>query len=360
MDALCFYQEVLYRQARYCLDFQRAYETEQKRLADEERRREKRRRETRERMRKLRKRRHEEKLNALKSDSSAQAATAADESPAGSSKKQTVSDDSPVAALITPHKPQEDVPETEHAESNGDNYDDDGDGDNDMHCFDENECVDIEVEGTDQKLADQSDEGNIVDEGVVNSIKPAASAASTPPTAKASNDQSSERKVGLVLIPLKSAADQIASFTTSTKYMYWPALLYSSYEAFESTFPLDKNTRQLYATVSRERMLHETHEIALWAQHGIVPPGSPQPIRVAILFGNDTPPCGTRSYPVYPKDITIFRGGVPQMPQVAFKPNGFKGISEYANNSKFQEAVQSPKMYKATKDTKMFESIELR
>ena len=27
---------------------------------------------------------------------------------------------------------------------------------------------------------------------------------------------------------------------------------------------------------------------------------------------------------------------------------------------KFQEAVQSAKMYKATKDTKMFESIELR
>lgn len=362
MDAFCFYQEVLYRQARYCLDFQRAYETEQKRIADEERRREKRRRETRERMRKLRKRRREEKLNALQSDCSPQAASEADEAPVGSSKKRMVSADNPAAALITPHKPQEDVPETEHDESNGNHYDDDNVDDNGVHCFDDDDSSDIGVEATDRKLCaslDQRDEGKIVKKDEKVDSKPAAS---MPATTKASNDQSSEGKVGLVLIPLKGANEQVASFTTGTKYMYWPALIYSSYEAFESTFPLDQNTRQVYATISRERMLHETHEIAMWAQHGIIPPGtcSPQPIRVAILFGGDVPPCGTRSYPIYPKDITIVRGGVPQMPQVSLKTNGFKNISDYASNPKFQEAVQSAKAYRATKDTNMLASLELR
>ena len=104
-------------------------------------------------------------------------------------------------------------------------------------------------------------------------------------------------------------------------------------------------------------MLHETHEIAMWTQHGIFTTGNPQPVQVAILFGSDVPPCGTRSYPIYPKDITIIRGGVPQMPQVAFKPNGFKGISEYANHPNFQEAVQLAKKYKTTKDTKVFASL---
>ena len=362
MDAFCFYQEVLYRQARYCLDFQRAYETEQKRLADKERRRDKRRKETRERMRKLRKRRREEKLNALQSGCSPKTASEANGILGGSSKKRKVSADNPAAALITPHKPQEDVPETEHAEDNGNHYDDgENIDDNDMHYFDDDDCDDMGVEVSDRTLGaspDQSDEGKIVEGNEkVNSTKPAAS---TTPTAKASDGQSSEGKVGLVLIPLKGAADYIASFTTSTKYMYWPALIYSSYEAFESAFPLDQNTRQAYATVNRERMLHETHEIAKWTQHGAVPHDHPQPVQVAILFGSNVPPCGTRSYPIYPTDITIVRGSVPQMPQVALKTNGFKKISEYANNPEFQEAVQSAKKYKSNKDTKVFASLQLR
>ena len=273
--------------------------------------------------------------------------------------KRSSADASAVAALITPHKPQ-DVPGIENAESNG-NFvdDDDDDDDNDMHCFDNNDCVDAGAEVTVRTIGTspgQGDNANAEEDEKVDS-KPAAS---TPPTAKASADQGSEGTVGLVLIPLKGANEQIASFATSTKYMYWPALIYPSYEAFESTFPLDQNnrrSRQVYATVNRERMLHETHEIAMWTQHGIFTPGNPQPVQVAILFGSDVPPCGTRSYPIYPKDITIIRGGVPQMPQVAFKPNGFKDISEYANNPRFQEAVQLAKKYKTTKDTKMFASL---
>ena len=49
-------------------------------------------------------------------------------------------DASAVAALITPHKPQ-DVPEIENAKSNGNSVDNDEDDDNDMHCFDNGDCV---------------------------------------------------------------------------------------------------------------------------------------------------------------------------------------------------------------------------
>ena len=365
MDAFCFYQEVLYRQARYCLDFQRAYETEQKRLADEERRREKKRSVTRESMRKLRKRRREEKekRNSLQSDCSSHEASDADGAPVGSSKKRKVSGgSSPAAALITPHKPQEDVPEIEHAESNDDHYDDSVD-DDDMHCFDDDDHADVRVEDRERTLGvppGQSYDANVEEDEKLDS-KPAAS---TPATAaKVSDDQGSEGKVGLVLIPLKATNEQIASFVTGTKYMYWPAIIYSSYDSFESSFPLVPDTRQLYAAVNRERMLHETHEIATWAQHGIIPLGNDaKPVQVAILFGSDVPPCGTRSFPIYPRDIAIIRGGVPQMPQVPFsKTKGLKDmLSDYAKNPKFQDAIQLAERYKATKDAQIFASLKLR
>ena len=152
------------------------------------------------------------------------------------------------------------------------------------------------------------------------------------------------------------------------KYTYWPALIYSSYDAFESTFPLCQDTRQLLVTVARERMLHETNEIAIWTQRGIIPPisttsesvGNSQTVKVAILLGSDIPPCGMRSYPVFPREISIVRGGVLQKPQMAFKKNAFKNMPGYANNSKFQEAVDMAKQYKTTKDTKILASQKLR
>lgn len=236
-------------------------------------------------------------------------AAKADDASATSSKKRKQSADNSTAALITPHKPQEDALDTEQAESNDNNFaDDDDDEDNDMYCFDDDQVI-FEEEDTNPKCAtstctspDQRDEGMVVEEEDMAS-KPAES---LRPTASTSDDRCDEGKVGFVLIPLKDTAD-IPLFAKTTKYVYWPALIYSSFEAFESAFPLDKETRQLFATINREWPRHEAVDISLWSQQGITPPidnnnsSRTYSVKVAMLFGSEVPPSGTRSYPIYPR-----------------------------------------------------------
>lgn len=284
-----------------------------------------------------------------------------DDAPATSSKKRKSSADNSTAALITPHKPQEDVLNTEQAESNVNNFDDDRDDeDNDMHCFDDDQII-FEEEDTNPKSAtstfpDQRNEGKVVEEEDMTS-KPAEP---SPPAARTSDDRCDEGKVGFVLIPLKDTAD-IPLIAKTTKYVYWPALIYSSFEAFESAFPLDKETRQLFATINREWPRHEAVDISLWSQQGIIPPidndnsSRTHSVKVAMLFGSEVPPSGTRSYPIYPRDITIVRGGQPHKSHIKFTAAKVNRLSEspgYANNSKFLEAVDMAKRYKFSKDTK--------
>ena len=389
--------DITHQQALLAVDMQRAFaavQLEQHRKAEEEREKEEERRKARERMRRLRKSRREEAMASASVASSEESASsggqsqsesvsspdsagsvgstnangktsticaptctgssppateAAGATTATSSKKRKLSAGNKKAALITPHKPHEDATYTEHADTNDNNFADD---DDDLPCFVDD---DVNVE-----------EGDMSQNPAASSPDSMPSAAS-PRTSKKFDDKSNEGKVGLVLIPVKGT-NQIASFSTSTKYTYWPALIYSSYDAFESTFPLCQDTRQLLVTVARERMLHETNEIAMWTQRGIIPPigtnsesvGNSQTVKVAILLGSDIPPCGMRSYPVFPREISIVRGGVLQKPQVAFKKNAFKNMPGYANNSKFQEAVDMAKQYKTTKDTKILASQKLR
>lgn len=225
-----------------------------------------------------------------------------------------------------------------------------------MHCFDDDHDVNIDEEDVTSKPAASSPDS-----------KPSTA---SPQTTKKLDDQCDEGKVGFVLIPLKDPAD-IPLFASTTQYVYWPALIYSSFEDFESNFTIDKNTRQLYTEVARERSHHEANVINSWKLQGIVPSivkksDKVQPVKVAILFGSEIPPCGMRSYPVFPKEIPIVRGGVLQKPQVAFKKNAFKNMPGYLNNSKFQEAISMARKYKTAREhrkelpTMVFASLKLR
>ena len=405
--------DITHQQALFAVDMQRAFaaavsaaQLEMKRRAEEERKKEEIRRKTRERVRKLRQRRREEAMasasrassddesvsgsspnsagscskNAKSGKTSTSCACSsstnstcspqakkADTTTATSSKKRKLSADNPTAALITPHKPHEDTPDTEHAESNDNCFADDDDDDIGMHCFDDDHVNVEEEDVTSKPAASLATSSSHVKEQNMDS-KPAAS---SPPIANETEVQSDEGKVGFVLIPLKDPAD-IPLFASTTQYVYWPALIYSSFEAFVSTFPVEKETRQLYAEIVGEWPRHEAGEIALWSQQGIITPNDntksrrTHPIKVAVLLGSEVPPSGTRSYPIHPKDITIVRGGQPHKSHIPFTAARVDRLSEspgYANYTKFLKAADMAKQYKFSKDTtrtKMLASLKMR
>ena len=299
--------------------------------------------------------------------SNSPATEAADTTTGTSSKKRKLSADNPTAALITPHKPHEDTPDTEHAESNDNCFADDDDDDIGMHCFDDDHVNVEEEDVTSKPAASLATSSSHVKEQNMDS-KPAAS---SPPMPNETEVQSDEGKVGFVLIPLKDPAD-IPLFASTTQYVYWPALIYSSFEAFVSTFPVEKETRQLYAEIVGEWPRHEAGEIALWSQQGIIPPidntkaSRTHPVKVAVLLGSEVPPSGTRSYPIHPKDITIVRGGQPHKSHIPFTAARVDRLSEspgYANYTKFLKAADMAKQYKFSKDTtrtKMLASLKMR
>ena len=91
--------------------------------------------------------------------------------------------------------------------------------------------------------------------------------------------------------------------------------------------------------------------IGAWGQPGIPPPiseGHGPPMKAAFLLGSEIPPSGTRSFPVYSQDVTMYAGGTPQKPSSAFTKKlrkNMRKVEPYSNDDRFLEALEIAERY---------------
>ena len=174
------------------------------------------------------------------------------------------SDDADAPALITPHKLEEYASgvENEKQSNDGSSVLDDDDDDC-MYCHDD--------DSIDEKSIDNNPSGV----GLYSSsnAKPAPLVA-----------PKEEGQPCFVLISNNASTEQ----HHPSPNLYWPALLYTSRDALQSNFSFQNNNDRLSVQVECGKNEHACG----------IGNYSAGEVKVAILLGNDVPPCRTRSVPV--------------------------------------------------------------
>ena len=231
------------------------------------------------------------------------------------------SDDAEAPALITPHKPEEDVSGLENEMQVDDGSNGVEDDDDCMHCHDDDSIVGNSISGS-----------NDVGLGSTSNTKPAAFVA-----------PKEEGRPCFVLIRNNFSTEQHPSSN-----LYWPALLYSSKDTLYSNFPFRNNQDRLSVQVECWKNEH-----ACGIGTGNYSAGE---VKVAILLGNDVPPCRTRSVPV---PVSRAFGTMPyHCVYTKKKANGLRKWKGYADNNKFLEALDMLERYVVSKDSTNLSSMK--
>ena len=223
------------------------------------------------------------------------------------------SDDADAPALITPHKPEEDVSGVENEMQVDDGSNALEDDEDCMHCHDDDSIVGNFICGS-----------NEVGLGSSSNSKPAALVA-----------PKEEGQPCFVLIRNNFSPEH----HHSSPNVYWPALLYSSKDALHSTFSFRNNQDRLSVQVECQKNEHACG----------IGNYSAGEVKVAILLGNDVPPCRTRSVPV---PVSHYFGAMPyHCKYTKKKANGLRNWKGYADNNKFLEALDMLERFVVSKDS---------
>ena len=152
-------------------------------------------------------------------------------------------------------------------------------------------------------------------------------------------------QLGFVVIPLGITRD--CHRGSNAHQIFWPALLFPSSEALRRCLPSQHDVH-MFNTEWRD---HQMKRIGAWGQPGIPPPiseGHGPPMKAAFLLGSEIPPSGTRSFPVYSQDVTMYAGGTPQKPSSAFTKKlrkNMRKVEPYSNDDRFLEALEIAERY---------------
>ena len=225
------------------------------------------------------------------------------------------SDDADAPALITPHKPEEDASgvENEKQSNDGSSVLDDDDDDC-MYCHDD--------DSIDEKSIDNNPSG--VGLHSSSNAKPAPLVA-----------PKEEGQPCFVLISNIASTEQ----HHPSPNLYWPALLYTSRDALQSNFSFQNNNDRLSVQVECGKNEHACG----------IGNYSAGEVKVAILLGNDVPPCRTRSVPVpVSHDFGVMSYHCVYTKK---KANGLRNWKGYADNNKFLEALDMLERYVVSKDS---------
>lgn len=136
----------------------------------------------------------------------------------------------------------------------------------------------------------------------------------------------------------------------SHHHMFWPALIFPSPGELRRRLPSPRDMQMF-------DMEWKNHQMK---QRGAL--GEPETARpldgtmkVAFLLGNEMPPSGTRSFPVYSQDVTSVQNGEPisMKPHTSFAKknrNYIRNMELYSNHDRFLRALEIAEQYRAHRD----------
>ena len=152
-------------------------------------------------------------------------------------------------------------------------------------------------------------------------------------------------QLGFVAIPL--VITRHCHRGSNAHHIFWPALLFPSSEALRRCLPSQSDVHMF----NTEWGDHQMKGIGAWARPGMPPPiseGFGPPMKAAFLLGSEIPPSGTRSFPVYSQDVTMYAGGEPQKPSFAFTKKlrkNMRRLEPYSKDDQFLEALEIAERY---------------
>ena len=145
-------------------------------------------------------------------------------------------------------------------------------------------------------------------------------------------------QLGFVAIPLRITRHCHRGSNVNALHMFWPALLFPSSEALRRCLPSQSDVHMF----NTEWGDHQMKGIGAWAE------GFGPPMKAAFLLGSEIPPSGTRSFPVYSQDVTMYAGGTPLKPSCAFAKKlgkSMRKVEPYSNDDQFLEALEIAERY---------------
>ena len=161
--------------------------------------------------------------------------------------------------------------------------------------------------------------------------------------APAGIDAEETGRPGFVFIP--RVADR-----QSHHHMFWPALIFPSPGELRRRLPSSRDMQMF----DMEWENHQMNQRGALGEPETAPPLDGM-MKVAFLLGNETPPCVSRTFPVYSQNVTSVKNGEPisMKPHTSFAKKNRKYIRNmelYSNHDRFLRALEIAERYRANRD----------